>query len=176
MAHASPPRESSSTLIPWVVILFGVLLVVALVRGRREYPDGTLVNQRRTVVLDDANPDLNEVLGDVVLGTTTIEALASRLGKPLATIREGDLAVWMFGQRARWVEERALFGLIPTGSSQSTSETVSPVGVKDGVVIHTVAKPSPDPATRAALEELWTRYVHPGGERSPPPKSQESGG
>ena len=60
------------------------------------------------------------------------------------------------------VTERRLLGLVPTGESTDAVESQMPVGVKDGVVVHTYVNPSQDPAVKAAVESMWDEYTSGG--------------
>ena len=141
-----------------VVVL--LLLIAALAVSRRaEFPDGTFLIQQRTYFAERVNPDLDVVLAGVLPGETTTAELTEKLGKPTAKAEENGLELWVYTMRSKRVTERRLLGLIRTGGSSDAVESQMPVGVKAGVVVHTVLTPSDDPAVKKAVEAMWDAYT-----------------
>lgn len=140
-----------------VVTLLAALAIFALVQ-RKRYPDGTFLHQQRTYLAENVNPDLAEVVPALVPGETEVRELEARLGEPTARVEEDGLELWVYTSRKLEVTERRLLGVVPTGSSSSGFTSQMPVGVRDGVVVHTFVTPSDDAATREAIERMWDAW------------------
>jgi len=158
----STTGENKSGALRTVATCVGIavlLLVVVVFLRRREYPDGTLLLQQRTYVAEQLNPDLGDVLSAVVPGRTTAAELTEKLGAPTAKVEKDGLELWVYTMRTKRVTDRMLLGLVRTGGGTDAVESQMPVGVKDGVVVHTYVTPSEDPAVKQAVESMWDAYT-----------------
>ena len=143
----------------WILVGVAVLLVALIALRRRDSPDGTLLNPERTIVDEEINPDLEAVMKAVVIGETPVTEVVERLGEPVAKLERDGLEMWAYRRYRRVAQERTLLGLVPTGRSTSSEEMMKPVGVKDGIVVHTTDHHSQDMAIRGTVRELWNEYL-----------------
>ena len=159
MSSSSASDTNSARTVLWILAGVAVLFVVLIALRRRDYPDGTLLHPERTIVTENLNPDLEAVMKAVVIGETPVTFLQERLGEPAAKLERDGLEMWAYRSFKRVANERTLLGLVPTGESTSSEEWLKPVGVKDGIVVHTTDHRSPDRAISSAVRELWNEYL-----------------
>jgi hypothetical protein len=159
MSTTDKTKSSPLRTVAITAVVLLLLIVVLVISRRAEYPDGTFLIQQRTFFAERVNPDLDDVLGAVVPGETTTAELTEQLGEPTGKAEENGLELWVYTMRSKRVTERLLLGLIRTGGSSDTVESRMPVGVRAGVVVHTVLTPSDDPAVKKAVEAMWDAYT-----------------
>ena len=138
-----------------VVVLLAVLMFVQ----RKKYPDGTFFHQSRTYYAERLNPDIGEKITTLVPGQTTTDVLVQTMGEPSDKVEADGLELWVYTMRIVEVTDRKLLGLVSTGGGTNAVESQMPVGVRDGMVVHTHVTPSEDPAVKKAIESMWDAYA-----------------
>lgn len=153
--------EKSGSLAGFVLIV-GFVLVLVLAFAflqRRRFPEGSFLHQQRTQVTESQNPDLAEAFPTIVPGETSATELVERFGEPTAKVAEDGLDLWVYTTRTQRVTERRLLGIVPTGRGSAGITSQMPVGVRDGMVVHTSVNRSEDAAVRQAIERMWDAYA-----------------
>ena len=150
---------SSSSRVLWIVLVIVLLLVGLVFVQRSRYPDGTLLHQQRTYYAERINPDLGEQIATLEPNRTTTAEVVELMGEPSDKVEHEDLELWVYTSQIVKVTERRLLGLIPTGDATDGVTSQMPVGVRDGVVVHTYLNPNPDPAVKQAVESMWDAYT-----------------